>query len=98
MRVAIVGGGIIGLSITLELCPAAAGSTITRSWAGLRPCSVHGLPILGPGPLQNLVLATGHHRNGVLLAPATARLVSQLILGERSAVDLKPFRYDRLRS
>ena len=81
-----------------ELCPALASAEVTRSWAGLRPLSSGELPVLGNGPLQNLVLATGHFRNGVLLAPLTARLVTQLIQGQRSSVDLKPFRYDRLPS
>jgi glycine oxidase len=48
--------------------------------------------------LRNLVLATGHYRNGILLAPLTARLVSQVILDQRPTVELKPFRYDRVPS
>ncbi len=81
-----------------ELCPALGKTPISRSWAGLRPLSSCQLPIIGKGPLENLVLATGHFRNGVLLAPLTARLVSQLLLAQRTSVDLKPFRYDRLPS
>ncbi len=81
-----------------ELCPALGGAAVTRSWAGLRPRSAGDLPVIGKGPLENLVLATGHFRNGVLLAPLTARLVSQLIHGRRTSVDLKPFRFDRLPS
>ncbi len=80
------------------LCPGLAGASVTRSWAGLRPFSPGGLPLLGKGPLENLVLATGHFRNGVLLAPLTARLVSQLLHAQRTSVDLKPFRYDRFPS
>jgi glycine oxidase len=81
-----------------ELCPSLAEATLTKRWAGLRPLSSGELPVLGKGPLENLVLATGHFRNGVLLAPLTARVVSQLIHGQRTSVDLKPFRYDRLPS
>lgn len=84
------------LAAVAELCPALAAAAVTSTWAGLRPFSPGELPLLGPGPLENLVLATGHFRNGVLLAPLTARLVSQVILGQRTTVDLKPFRYDRV--
>ena len=86
------------LSAVRELSPQLAQSPITRSWAGLRPLSPGELPVIGKGPLENLALATGHFRNGVLLAPVTARLVSQLLHGQRTSVDLKPFRYDRLPS
>lgn len=81
-----------------ELCPSLSAAALSRSWAGLRPFSVGELPVIGNGPLANLVLATGHFRNGVLLAPLTARLVSQLLHGQRTSVDLKPFRFDRLPS
>ncbi|MBS1148633.1 MAG: glycine oxidase ThiO, partial [Myxococcaceae bacterium] len=80
------------------LCPGLADVPITRSWAGLRPHAPGALPVIGKGPLENLLLATGHFRNGVLLAPVTARLVSQLVHAQRTSVDLKPFRYDRLPS
>lgn len=81
-----------------ELCPGARGARITREWAGLRPWASSDLPIISPGPLQNLHLAIGHYRNGILLAPLTARLLCQMILGQRTSVDPKPFRYDRLPS
>ncbi len=51
-----------------------------RAWAGLRPDTADHLPILGYGELQNLIFATGHFRNGILLAPVTAQLISELIL------------------
>ncbi len=80
------------------LCPGAKGARITQTWAGLRPWASSDLPIVSPGPLQNLHLAVGHFRNGILLAPLTARLVGQMIRGQRTSVDLKPFRYDRIPS
>jgi glycine oxidase len=83
------------LGMALELCPALGGAPVQEVWAGFRPFTEDRLPILGPGPLPGLVLATGHFRNGILLTPITARLVSQLVLGERTAVDLRPFRFDR---
>ena len=66
-----------------------------RTWAGLRPYTEDHLPILGAGPLPGLFLATGHFRNGILLAPITARLMAQVVLGESPSVDLAPFRFDR---
>lgn len=86
------------LSAVSELCPGLAQATVSATWAGLRPFSKGELPVIGPGPLPQLVLATGHYRNGILLAPLTARLVSQVILGQRPSVELKPFRYDRVSS
>jgi glycine oxidase len=50
-------------------------------WWGFRPCTPDEAPLLGPGPLEGLYLATGHHRNGVLLAAITAELVSECVLG-----------------
>jgi glycine oxidase len=53
--------------------------------AGLRPGTPDNLPIVGPGTLDGLVWATGHYRNGVLLAPLTAETVASILTGERSA-------------
>jgi glycine oxidase len=65
---------------------------LERVWAGLRPRSADGLPVLGPWPgYAGLYLATGHFRNGVLLAPITAEVVTDWVLGRKSAVDLGPF-------
>ncbi|MCY0879572.1 MAG: glycine oxidase ThiO [Firmicutes bacterium] len=74
---------------------------LERIWAGLRPRSADGLPLLGPWPgLDGLYVATGHFRNGVLLAPITAEVVTDWVLGRKSAVDLAPFdpgRFAKLR-
>lgn len=65
-----------------------------RSWAGIRPCSTIRRPVIGPLPgWENVILATGHHRNGILLAPITARLVSELVLGVPPSVPMRPFSY-----
>lgn len=85
--------GVLGQA--LALCPSLADATVVESWAGLRPWTPDGLPLLGRGALDGLLLASGHYRNGVLLAPITARLVAQLVRGERPQVDLHPFRPDR---
>jgi glycine oxidase len=66
------------------------------SWAGLRPATQDGLPILGPLPGQtNHLLAIGHYRNGILLAPATAQLIAQLIYNETPSIDLSTYAPDR---
>lgn len=83
------------LALAIELCPLLAQAPVQEFWAGLRPYTEDHLPILGKGPLENLFLATGHFRNGILLTPITARLIAQLVMGERPSVDLRPFRYDR---
>jgi glycine oxidase len=57
----------------VRLVPALGEAPVVERWAGLRPGSADGLPILGPDPeVPNLCYATGHYRNGVLLAPYTA--------------------------
>lgn len=66
----------------LHMLPALAEFPVERQWAGLRPGSPGGIPFVGPHPdWSNLFLNTGHHRNGVILGPAAARLVADLILG-----------------
>jgi glycine/D-amino acid oxidase-like deaminating enzyme len=67
-------------------------------WAGLRPCTPDGLPVIGtPAGLQRVVLATGHAMKGLSLAPVTAHLVGELVAGEPPSHDLSPFRPDRFR-
>lgn len=74
------------------LCPALAGARVRRTWAGLRPMTPDGLPIIGAEPrLQGLWYATGHGRNGILLAGLTGLLVKQLMAEEPIAEDLAPF-------
>lgn len=65
-------------------------------WAGLRPVSPDGLPILGPDPRWPAIIhATGHSRNGILLTPMTAAAVASWASDERPAFDFSPFRPDR---
>ena len=61
------------------LLPAARRWPLMERWYGFRPCTADELPVLGPGPLQGLVMATGHHRNGVLLAAVTAELTQAVL-------------------
>ncbi len=67
-------------SAVRELCPPLGARPESRSWAGLRPVTPDGLPIVGPAPdLSHLWYATGHGRNGILLAAITAILLKQMI-------------------
>ena len=67
-----------------QLLPAATRWPPMERWYGFRPCTRDQQPVLGPGPLKGLVLATGHHRNGVLLAAVTAEL-TRVVLEQKSA-------------
>ena len=79
-----------------SLCPGLAGLEVERSWAGLRPGSVDSKPYLGPAPgYSNAIVATGHKRAGLQLAPATAEVIADLVLGREPRVDLTPYRLDR---
>jgi D-amino-acid dehydrogenase len=75
------------------------GRRVIDIWAGLRPCTPDGLPVIGaPKGLPGLVLATGHAMKGVSLAPVTAKLVGEIVRGEEPSHDLTPFRPDRFRT
>jgi glycine/D-amino acid oxidase-like deaminating enzyme len=60
--------------------PAIADWEVTERWAGLRPMSPDGLPLLGRTALAGLFVAAGQYRNGILFAPAIARHMSRIIL------------------
>ena len=69
------------LSHALEISPNISTLPMVDSWAGLRPRSLDDLPVLGPsGRIQGLVYATGHYRNGILLAPLTGELIAGTIV------------------
>jgi glycine oxidase len=74
-----------------RLMPALGKLPMVTSWAGLRPATPDRLPYLGKGPLDGLIVATGHYRNGILLAPITAELVADLLAGQAPSVDLAAF-------
>jgi glycine oxidase len=76
----------------LEIAPSLVNLGITEKWAGLRPFASDGLPVLGSFPqVENLYLATAHYRNGILLAPLTARLLAEKISGAAASDYLKIF-------
>lgn len=75
-----------------RVVPGIGQAPLSRCWAGLRPYSPTRRPILGRVPgLDNVVLATGHHRNGILLAPITGQLISELITTGKTSLSLDPF-------
>lgn len=74
------------LAATIELAPGLADAAIEEIWAGLRPDSPDHLPILGPTDIENLFIATGHFRSGILLAPITAQLMRQWLTKGASAL------------
>jgi glycine oxidase len=74
-------GGLLSiLDAAWRTVPAIEELPIDETWVGHRPGSRDDAPILGPGPLDGLVYATGHHRNGILLAPVTADAIARLVL------------------
>ena len=82
------------LSGALAVAPSLRDFTVSETWAGLRPGTPDGRPYLGETPLEGYYLATGHYRNGILLAPATAVLLADLI--ENKSNDFaRAFRIDR---
>lgn len=78
------------------LCPALSNLDVIRTWAGFRPMTPDGLPVIGKEPrVEGLWYATGHGRNGILLAGITGQIIRQLINGEPSVDDLTPYRPQR---
>lgn len=88
-RKRVTAGGLAEiLANGLELAPELGALPLTGSWSGLRPGTDDGRPIVGRDPaVRHYVVATGHYRDGVLLAPLTAELVVGLLRGERSEWD-----------
>jgi glycine oxidase len=79
-------------SLASALLPSLATSQQLEAWAGLRPATIDGLPLLGALSTQpNHFIATGHYRDGILLAPATAHAMAQLLLNEAPSINLTPF-------
>ena len=86
------------LQPALDLAPFLAHARFVQTWAGLRPDTVDHLPVLGRSGIAGLTLATGHFRNGILLAPITARLIAGLITAGSSPSALNPFRVNRFQT
>ncbi len=93
----VTAGGVASIiERAIEIMPGVAGQAIIETWAGLRPHAPDDLPILGDDPgVAGLIYATGHYRNGILLAPITAQAISELIIKGESQVNLAPFSVSR---
>jgi glycine oxidase len=90
-----VGGVLALLEAAWRVLPTIEELPIAEMWVGHRPGSRDDAPIIGPSPVEGLTYATGHHRNGVLLAPLTADVVAACVLdGVIDPVAL-PFGFDR---
>lgn len=80
----------------MRMVPRLERARIEETWAGLRPDSPDHLPIIGPTDVEGLLIATGHFRSGVLLAPVTARLIREWVTHQRVSLDwerLSPMRF-----
>lgn len=75
----------------VAMVPELSKAKILEDWAGLRPGTPDALPILGPTETEGYFVATGHFRDGILLAPITARLMARVIAGENPEFDLSEF-------
>tara|TARA_R100001244_G_scaffold262_2_gene652 strand:- start:14432 stop:15535 length:1104 start_codon:yes stop_codon:yes gene_type:complete len=76
----------------VELLPALADAEVVGHWAGLRPSSPEGIPFIGPVPgFAGLWLNCGHYRNGLVLAPASCQLLTDLLLGREPIIDPAPY-------
>lgn len=81
------------------MVPTLADAAIIETWAGLRPDTPDHLPILGPTDVEGLLIATGHYRNGILLAPVTAKLAGEWILNGRTTIStdlFSPLRFSQV--
>lgn len=83
------------LARAIRLYPDLQHFPIQEFWWGFRPATPDELPILGSSPCENLTFATGHYRNGILLAPATAVLLADFIWNQKSDPLLEHFHYSR---
>ena len=93
----ITAGGLLALLDTAwRALPTIEELPVVEQWVGFRPTARDDAPIFGPcEALPGLFHATGHHRNGILLAPMTAEAVSAAVLGEAMPALAQPFTLDR---
>ena len=93
---AVTAEGIATLLTTLaKLTPGLSKARLIRTWAGLRPGSADGLPLIGPSrSVQGLWIAGGHFRDGILLGPLTGHLVAELMQNHATPFDLNVHAFD----
>jgi glycine oxidase len=94
---AVTAGGVqLILREVMKIVPGLENARIEETWAGLRPDSPDHLPIIGPTDVEGLLIATGHFRSGVLLAPVTARMIREWVVAQSVSVDwerVSPMRF-----
>ena len=93
---ALTAGGVLSLlEAAWRALPAIEELPVAEMWVGHRPGSRDDAPILGRGPVDGLIYATGHHRNGILLAPVSADAIARLVLDGAVEPAIRPFGTDR---
>jgi glycine oxidase len=98
-RVAIVGGGVMALlEGAWRALPGIEELPLDEMWVGFRPGSRDDAPILGGTDVTGLIVAAGHHRNGILLTPVTADAIGEFILTGTLPDAIRPFGIDRFRA
>ncbi|MGB2667015.1 MAG: glycine oxidase ThiO [Candidatus Acidiferrum sp.] len=94
---AVTAGGVqLILREVMKMVPGLETARIEETWAGLRPDSPDHLPIIGPTDVEGLLMATGHFRSGVLLAPVTARMIREWVVAQNVSADwdrVSPMRF-----
>jgi glycine oxidase len=89
---AVTAGGLLALiEGAWRAVPAIEELPVAETWVGFRPGSRDDAPMLGPSGIDGLVIATGHHRNGILLTPVTAQAISAYVLTGRLPESLRSF-------
>jgi glycine oxidase len=83
------------LALARTMCPDLGEAPVVETWSNFRPYTPDQLPVIGRTPVTGLLVATGHHRYGILLTPATAQAIAELVTEGQSSVDLAPFSVTR---
>ena len=93
----VTAGAVAGLlAAAIRLLPALADAELSGSWSSFRPYTPDELPLLGPSAAHGgVILMSGHYRNGILLAPISAKIVAACVLGHKPPLGLQPFSPDR---
>lgn len=80
------------LAVALEMLPLLAEVPLEKHWAGLRPGSPAGIPIIAShSKIEGLYINSGHFRNGVVMGPASAKLMTEILLGKKESIDSIPY-------
>lgn len=84
--------GLAGiLSQAMDVVPSLGHAAVVDHWSGLRPAPKDGRPLIGATSTRGLYVASGHHRNGILLTPRTARLLARAVVDGVDPEELRPF-------